>query len=97
MMGDIANSAFDVGTLGGTDQLWAQLLQANRQLTGWMPFTVGAPAARLPTLTVNPQSPRPSPGDKKMHFCDVHHSPPRAAAYTLPHRLRKGVTAAMIR
>ena len=54
--GDIADSAFDVGTLGGTDQLWAQLLQANGQLTGWMPFTVGAPAAQLPTLTVNSQT-----------------------------------------
>ena len=50
-----------MGTLGGTDQLWAQLLQANGQLTGWMPFTVGAPASRLPTLSVNPQ-PNETPG-----------------------------------
>jgi hypothetical protein len=43
--GDLANSTFNVGTLGGTDQLWAQLLQANGQLSGWQPFTVSAPAA----------------------------------------------------
>jgi hypothetical protein len=52
--GDVANTVFDVGTLGGTDQLWAQLLQDNGQLTGWQPFTVSAPAAHLPTLTVQP-------------------------------------------
>ena len=55
-LGDVANTVFDVGTLGGTDQLWAQLLQDNGQLTGWMPFTVSAPAAQLPTLTVHPFS-----------------------------------------
>jgi hypothetical protein len=51
--GDIANTVFDVGTLGGTDQLWAQLLQDNGQLTGWQLFTVTAPAAQLPTLAVH--------------------------------------------
>jgi hypothetical protein len=59
--GDVANTVFDVGTLGGSDTLYAQLLQQNGQLTGWMPFTVGAPAAQLPTLTVNPQ-PNETPG-----------------------------------
>jgi hypothetical protein len=54
--GDVANTVFDVGTLGGSDTLYAQLLQQNGQLTGWMPFTVGAPAAQLPTLTVHPFS-----------------------------------------
>ena len=43
---------FDVGTLGGTDTLWAQLLQKNGQLSGWQQFTVTAPVARVPTLTV---------------------------------------------
>ena len=38
---------FDVGTLGGTDTLWAQLLENNGQTTGWQPFTVTAPPARL--------------------------------------------------
>jgi autotransporter passenger strand-loop-strand repeat protein len=51
--GDVAKTVFDVGTLGGTDMLWAQLLENNGQVTGWQPFTVTAPAAQLPTLTVN--------------------------------------------
>jgi hypothetical protein len=49
---NVANTVFDVGTLGGTDTLWAQLLQNNGQVTGWQPFMVTAPAARLPTLNV---------------------------------------------
>jgi hypothetical protein len=51
--GSVAGTVFDVGTLGGTDTLWAQLLETNGQATGWQQFTVTAPAARLPTLTVN--------------------------------------------
>ena len=47
--GDVANTVFDVGTLGGTDTLWAQLLERQRPATGWQPFTVSAPAAQLPT------------------------------------------------
>ena len=49
---NVANTVFDVGTLGGTDTLWAQLLQNDGSLTGWQEFTVTAPAATLPTLTV---------------------------------------------
>jgi hypothetical protein len=41
--GDVGNTVFDVGTLGGSDQLWAQLLQDNGQLTGGSAFTVTAP------------------------------------------------------
>jgi hypothetical protein len=50
---DIANTVFDVGTLGGTDTLWAQLLQSNGQPTGWQQFTVTAPTAQLPTLSLS--------------------------------------------
>jgi hypothetical protein len=38
---------------GGTDTLWAQLLQSNGQLTGWQQLTVTAPAAQLPTMSVH--------------------------------------------
>src|SRR5262249_14812005 len=37
---NVANTVFDVGTLGGTDTLWAQLLQNNGQVTGWQKFSV---------------------------------------------------------
>ena len=63
------DSAFNVGTLGGTDTLWAQLLQANGQLTGWEPFTVSAPAARLPTLSVHSSPARPAaPASRCPHW-----------------------------
>ena len=58
---NVANTVFDVGTLGGTDTLWAQLLENNGQTTGWQPFTVTAPPARLPTLTVTNDA-RATPG-----------------------------------
>ena len=50
---DVANTMFDVGTLGGTDTLWARLLQDDGTLTGWQQFSVTAPIAQLPTLTVS--------------------------------------------
>src|SRR5205807_2106484 len=50
---NVANTVFDVGTAGGTDTLWAQLLQNNGTLTGWQPFTVTVPS---PTLTVHNDS-----------------------------------------
>ena len=50
---NVGSTMFDVGTLGGTDTLWAQLLQNNGQVTGWQQFTVTAPATRLPTLSVS--------------------------------------------
>ena len=49
---DFASTAFKVGTLGGTDQLWVQLLQVNGELSSWTPFTVTAPAAQLPSVAV---------------------------------------------
>ena len=49
---NVANTVFDAGTLGGSDTLWAQLLESNGTLSGWQEFTVTAPAATLPTLTV---------------------------------------------
>src|SRR6202043_1024049 len=51
-LGNVASTAFDVGTLGGSDTLYAQLLQWNGQLTAWKSFTVTAPAGQLPTLSV---------------------------------------------
>jgi hypothetical protein len=53
---NVAGTVFDVGTLGGTDTLWAQLLESNGQTTGWQQFSVTAPAVRLPTLTVSNDS-----------------------------------------
>ncbi len=49
---DVANTVFDVGTLGGTDTLFAQLQQSDGTLSGWKQFTVTAPKAALPTLSV---------------------------------------------
>ncbi len=50
---NVANTIFDVGTLGGTDTLWARLLQDDGTLTTWQEFTVTAPPAQLPTLSVS--------------------------------------------
>ena len=46
---NVANTVFDAGTAGGTDTLWARLLQNDNTLTAWQPFTVTVPT---PTLTV---------------------------------------------
>ena len=37
---DLANTVFHVGTLGATDQLWAQIVQSNGQASGWKPFNI---------------------------------------------------------
>jgi hypothetical protein len=52
----VAGTLYDVGTAGGTDTLWARLLQNNGQLTGWEEFTVTAPTAQPPTLSVTSDS-----------------------------------------
>ena len=49
---NVAGTVFDVGTMGGTDTLWAQLLETNGTLSGWQQFTVTAPVARTPTVAV---------------------------------------------
>src|SRR5579883_1003203 len=49
---DAANTVFDVGTAGGTDTLWARLLQDDGTLTSWQRLTVTAPKASPPTLSV---------------------------------------------
>ncbi len=49
---DFANTVFDVGTLGGTDTLWAQLAQSDGTLSGWKQFSVTAPKPSLPTFSV---------------------------------------------
>jgi len=46
---NVANTVFDAGTLGGTDILWARLLQNDGTLTAWQQFDVSVPT---PTLTV---------------------------------------------
>ena len=60
---NVASTVFDVGTLGGTDQLWARLLENDGTLTAWQQFSVTAPAltAPAPTLTVS-NDPTASPG-----------------------------------
>ena len=50
---DIVNAVFDVGLLGGTDTIWARLLQSNAQLTDWQKFLVAAPIDTPPTVTPN--------------------------------------------
>ena len=50
---DLAKTVFDVGMLGGTDTLWAQLQQSNGALTGWQQFTVTAPVDTPPTVSVS--------------------------------------------
>jgi hypothetical protein len=49
---DMANTYYDVGTLGGTDMMWAQLMQYNGQLTGWQQFWVSSPVDTPPTVSV---------------------------------------------
>jgi hypothetical protein len=51
--GDVANTVFDVGMLGGTDTLWAQLVLGNGQATGWQKFIVTAPVDTSPTVSVS--------------------------------------------
>jgi autotransporter passenger strand-loop-strand repeat protein len=48
---EVTDTAFIVGALGGTDTLWAQLLQLNGQLTGWRQFTVTAPIETPPGVS----------------------------------------------
>ena len=50
--GNVAGTVFDVGTAGGTDILWARLLENDGTLTAWQQFSVTAPAARLPSVSV---------------------------------------------
>jgi hypothetical protein len=46
---NVANTVFDVGTAGGTDTLWARVLQTDGTVTSWQEFTIAVPQ---PTLTV---------------------------------------------
>ena len=72
--GDVADTMFDVGTLGGTDHAVGAAPQ-QRPATGWQPFTVTAPAARLPTLTVhNDSSATRGITIALYHTCDDHRS-----------------------
>jgi hypothetical protein len=48
---DVANTVFDVGTLGGRDTLWARLLQNDGQQTTWQSFMVSAPVDVPPVVT----------------------------------------------
>src|SRR5205814_2035601 len=48
----LASTTFKVGTTGGSDKLYAQLLQNDGSVINWKQFTVTAPKAALPTLTV---------------------------------------------
>ncbi len=47
---NFTNTVFDAGTQGGTDTLWARLVQDNGAATAWQRFTVTVPQ---PTLTVH--------------------------------------------
>lgn len=48
---NVANTAFVVGTQGGTDTLWARLLETNGTLTAWQQFTITAVAGSNPTVS----------------------------------------------
>jgi hypothetical protein len=50
---DAGKTVFDVGTVGGTDTVWARLLQNNGVLTTWQAFTVTAPGDIPPTVSVS--------------------------------------------
>ncbi|SEC99889.1 M10 family metallopeptidase [Bradyrhizobium erythrophlei] len=50
---DIANTLFDVGTSGGTDTLWARILQHDGTLTAWQEFHVNAPVDQAPAVTAS--------------------------------------------
>lgn len=47
---DVANTVFNVGS-GGTDTLWARLLQNDGSLTPWQSFTVTAAPDHTPVVT----------------------------------------------
>jgi hypothetical protein len=57
---NVANTVFDAGTRGGTDTLWARLLQNNGQLSAWQRFLVTAPASASasPTASNDPTAAR---------------------------------------
>ena len=48
---DVAGTVFNVGTLGGTDTLWARLLQTDGQLTRMAELHRRCAAGQLPSLT----------------------------------------------
>src|SRR5260370_2002644 len=50
---NVANTVFDAGTLGGTDTLWARLLQNDVTITRSHVCTPVTPASRLPTSACN--------------------------------------------
>jgi probable HAF family extracellular repeat protein len=49
---DVSKTVYNVGTLGGTDTLWARLQQINGALTPWQQFTVTTPLDNAPTVAV---------------------------------------------
>ena len=42
----VASTVFDAGTAGGTDTLWARLLENDGTLTAWQKFIVTVPTPR---------------------------------------------------
>jgi hypothetical protein len=55
--GNVASTVFDAGTVGGTDMLWARLLQDDGSLTAWTPFTVTVPTPSLSVSNYNGATP----------------------------------------
>ncbi len=49
---DLSKTVYDVGTMGGSDTLWARLQQFNGTLTPWQQLTVTAPLDNAPTVAV---------------------------------------------
>ncbi|MFZ1095889.1 MAG: hypothetical protein WAN75_42860 [Xanthobacteraceae bacterium] len=49
---DLSKTVYDVGTMGGSDTLWARLQQFNGTLTPWQQLTVTAPLDNAPVVAV---------------------------------------------
>jgi len=49
---DVANTTFDVGAMGGTDKLWAQVVENDGTLSGWQQFNVTSPPDQTPVASV---------------------------------------------
>ena len=93
---NVANTVYDVGTLGGTDTLSARLLENNGQATAWQTFTVTAPVvptATPPTLIVH-NDPNATPGQQLALSTLVTISDPSNVGYQLLELMDTNGTAA---
>ena len=69
---NVANTVFDAGTAGGTDTLWARLLQNDGSLTRWQQFSVTVPQPTLNVTSIGSANRRRSP--KSFQLSNDHRS-----------------------